>query len=321
MINEPFVSIVTPVYNGDKYLEECIISVLEQTYSNWEYIIVDNQSKDNTFKIASKYAELDSRIKVITNDLFLPVMKNFNNAINKISKKSVYCKVICADDWIYPEYLSQTIDLAEHNPTVGIVSSYKLMGNKIVPTQTMPYRQTVFSGREASRMNLLNGPYPFGTPTALLFRSEIVLGTKKFFNEDRTCGDIEACYDVLKNWNFGFVPQILSFNRTHADNISFKVNRIGENFLDHIYMHRKYGNFFLEKDEFILKEKELWKQYYRFLGSNLKQFINKDFREFQKKSLQKYDIQLEWKKVLWGGLNELARNIIDVKGNIKKFIK
>jgi glycosyltransferase involved in cell wall biosynthesis len=53
--NEPFVSIITPVYNGEAYLRECIESVLAQTYSNWEYIVVNNCSTDGTLRIAEGY--------------------------------------------------------------------------------------------------------------------------------------------------------------------------------------------------------------------------------------------------------------------------
>ena len=66
--NKPFVSIVTPVYNTEKYLAECIDSVLAQTYQNWEYIIVDNCSTDKSPLIAESYACKDSRIKIHYNE-------------------------------------------------------------------------------------------------------------------------------------------------------------------------------------------------------------------------------------------------------------
>ena len=70
----PFVSIVTPVYNGAAYLADCIESVLAQTYTNWEYIIVDNRSTDSTPDIASAYARRDPRIRVHTNETFLDII-------------------------------------------------------------------------------------------------------------------------------------------------------------------------------------------------------------------------------------------------------
>ena len=72
-LNLPFVTILTPVYNGEKYLAECIESVLAQTYRNWEYIIVNNCSTDRSLEISERYAQNDPRIKVRTNTNFVGV--------------------------------------------------------------------------------------------------------------------------------------------------------------------------------------------------------------------------------------------------------
>ncbi|NIV53907.1 MAG: glycosyltransferase, partial [Gammaproteobacteria bacterium] len=64
---EPFVSVVTPVYNGAKFLPECIESVLAQSYTNWEYIVVNNKSTDDTLAIAEDYARRDPRVRVHDN--------------------------------------------------------------------------------------------------------------------------------------------------------------------------------------------------------------------------------------------------------------
>ena len=78
---QPLVSIITPVYNGDAYLRECIESVLRQTYHNWEYIIVNNRSEDATLAIAEEYASSVSRgFRVITNKEFVGQVANQNIA-------------------------------------------------------------------------------------------------------------------------------------------------------------------------------------------------------------------------------------------------
>jgi glycosyltransferase involved in cell wall biosynthesis len=127
----PLVSIVTPVYNGEKYLAECIESVLGQTYSNWEYILLNNRSTDDTLEIAKQYAEKDSRIVVLTNDTFLEQIPNWNESMRKISADSKYCKVVHADDCLLPECLEKMIAKAEEYPTAGIVSSYRFVENRI----------------------------------------------------------------------------------------------------------------------------------------------------------------------------------------------
>jgi glycosyltransferase involved in cell wall biosynthesis len=64
--SEPLVTIVTPFYNTRQYLEECIKSVLQQTYQNWEYALVDNCSTDGSSELAAEYASMfRSRIRLI----------------------------------------------------------------------------------------------------------------------------------------------------------------------------------------------------------------------------------------------------------------
>src|SRR5262245_52267426 len=99
----PLVSVVTPVYNGERYLAECIESVLNQRYNNWEYIIVNNRSTDGTLGIANRYASTDARVRVHTNEAFVDAIGNHNIAVGLISPGSKYCKVLSADDWITPD--------------------------------------------------------------------------------------------------------------------------------------------------------------------------------------------------------------------------
>ena len=73
-VEQPLVSILTPVYNGADYLAECIESVLQQTYQNYEYIIVNNCSTDGTLQIALDYALKDKRIRVLNNEKFVGVI-------------------------------------------------------------------------------------------------------------------------------------------------------------------------------------------------------------------------------------------------------
>lgn len=78
MMLKPLVSIVMPIWNGQKYLSESILSVLDQTYSNLELILVDDASSDSTPEMISKFSKMDSRIRVFTNqnNLKLPASLN-----------------------------------------------------------------------------------------------------------------------------------------------------------------------------------------------------------------------------------------------------
>src|SRR6187397_3150452 len=136
--NQPLVSVVTPVYNGEKYLEECIESVLRQTYSNFDYLIVNNRSKDRSLEIAQSYARKDSRIRIHDNVEFLDIIGNHNHAFRQILPSVKYCKVVSADDVILPDCLRQMVEFADANPSVGIVGSYQQSGDR-VRWQGFPY--------------------------------------------------------------------------------------------------------------------------------------------------------------------------------------
>jgi len=90
----PLVTILTPVYNGEPFLAECIESVFNQTYRKFEYIIVNNRSKDRTLEIASAYARKDPRVRVHDNEKFVGVIANHNIAFSLTSQKAKYVKVV-----------------------------------------------------------------------------------------------------------------------------------------------------------------------------------------------------------------------------------
>ena len=65
---EALVSIITPVYNAEKYLEETILSVINQSYKNWELLLIDDCSTDKSYEIIQKYLKTDKRIKYLKNE-------------------------------------------------------------------------------------------------------------------------------------------------------------------------------------------------------------------------------------------------------------
>ncbi len=75
MAPTPLVSVVTPVHNGEAFLAECIESVLAQSYDRWEYTIVNNCSTDRSLEVAERYAQKDSRVRVISTERVLDVRR------------------------------------------------------------------------------------------------------------------------------------------------------------------------------------------------------------------------------------------------------
>jgi glycosyltransferase involved in cell wall biosynthesis len=211
----PLVSVVTPVYNGAEYLEECMESVLSQTYAYWEYKVVDNASTDATPEIVERFAERDSRVQHVRFEDHVPANANHNRAFEAIAAESEFCKVVQADDWLYPECLERMVGVAVTSDDVSLVSAYRLWDRE-VDLVGVPYTRDVVSGREILRQSLLGGPYVTGAPTALLYRSRFVRERTPFYEEGLLHADTEAAYWLMTRGDFAGVHQVLTFARRQA---------------------------------------------------------------------------------------------------------
>lgn len=281
---QSLVSVVTPVFNGERYLRECIESVLAQTYTHWDYTIVNNCSSDRTLEIAQEYAAKDPRIRIKNNDAFVGVIQNHNIAFRQISPDSKYCKVVCADDWIFPECLKQMVSLAERHPTVVVVGAYQLQGTRIT-SDGLPYPSTVVPGREACRALLLGGPYVFGSPTTVLFRSEIVRSRHSFYDESNLHADADACLEFLEHHDFGFVHQVLTFTRLREESLTSYSVSFQTYLPSKLYQLVRFGPKYLSDAELNDRIQARLHAYYRYLGSQIHERRGRDFWTFHRGKL------------------------------------
>ena len=215
-MSAPCVTVLTPVYNGEKYLAECIESVLAQDYKEFQYHIVNNCSTDRTLEIAEFHAKKDRRIQVRTNSAFVSAIDNHNTAFRLVPPHCRYSKVVSADDWIMPDCVSKMVDFAEAHPAVGIVGAYQRSGNT-VKWQGIPSTVSVMSGRDAGRLGLLKGIHVLGTPTSVLYRADLLRMRPSFFPHPRSYADTSACYEALQYCDFGFLHEVLSVERVHSE--------------------------------------------------------------------------------------------------------
>jgi glycosyltransferase involved in cell wall biosynthesis len=113
---QPLVSIISPTYNHEKFVADCIESVLAQTYQNWEMIIIDDGSTDGTFNIASSYAQRESRIKAFTqkNIGIFRLGESYNFALSHSTGK--YVAVLECDDIWFPDKLETQVADLEQKP-------------------------------------------------------------------------------------------------------------------------------------------------------------------------------------------------------------
>ena len=124
MSTAPKISLIMSVYNGEDYLSEAIESVLNQTLKEFELIVINDCSSDSTSEILNKYAELDDRVKVHTNEVNLRLPASLNKAMSFAQGK--YIARMDADDICLPERLEKQYKFMEENPHIAL-SSCKFM--------------------------------------------------------------------------------------------------------------------------------------------------------------------------------------------------
>lgn len=110
------ISVIVPVYNAENYVNRCIESVLAQTYTDWQMVLVDDGSKDESLKVCQRYADIDSRISVIHQENAGPgVARNTGIA----AAKGDYVVFIDSDDYVEKDYFQL---LSEHEEDVVFIN-------------------------------------------------------------------------------------------------------------------------------------------------------------------------------------------------------
>jgi len=138
----PVISVIMPVYNAKEFLSEAINSILDQTFSNLEFIIIDDYSSDGSSEIINKFANQDDRIVSIKNNINLGVTKSLNKGINLSRGK--YIARMDADDISFPDRFSIQIEYLESHPETGVLGtglfyineSGQITGRSIMPNST-----------------------------------------------------------------------------------------------------------------------------------------------------------------------------------------
>ncbi len=317
----PLITILTPVYNGEEYLSECIESVLKQTYENWEYIIVNNCSTDSTLQIAGRYASADSRIRVVSNSAFVDVIENHNIAFSHVSENSKYCKVVSADDWIYPECVARMAALAEEHPSVGLVGCY-VVNSTGVKHSGLPPGKSVFEGSEICRLHLLGGPQVMGAPTACLYRSDLVRSDVSFFPGNARSADLAACFKLMEHHDFGFVHQVLAYERIHQKALSVEQASLRAFSLDRVLFLAEFGQIYLSHEEYGRRFSEVLDEYYSdVLASAFVKRYAKPFWDYHRTRLEKMGIGIDRRRLLRAVAGKMVDLLLNPKQTIEKMRK
>jgi glycosyltransferase involved in cell wall biosynthesis len=279
----PLVSVVIPVYNGQDTIADAIRSVLAQSYSNFNLTIANNCSTDGTAAIVEEFARKDPRVRICHATEFVSVVDSHNRAFTLISDDAAYCKILMADDWLFPNCLSELVAVAEAYPTTGMVSSYMLRENRVV-FDGLPWAGPLWTGRDAARRYLLEGVDSFGGPSASLIRASVVREKRPFCNRRIYHGDTDAYLDIMQRYDFGFVYQVLSFQRRDQQAATTPyLERVRARPAEVVDLVTRFGPIYLTPVEHQKRLRHLEHLYYRMLARSRFESLGDEFWDFHER--------------------------------------
>lgn len=250
MSSLPLVAIVTPVYNGEPWLERTMANIQLQTYPNLVHVVLDNASADGTPETIAKF--IGRRIPVVTarNSKVLPQEANFNAAFALAPPDAVYLKLNCADDLMRPDAIARMVAVAESDPEVDFVTANNLV-NRDMRGPLLDTARPIISGREFGRAVCLREigwvPYPH-----LFFRANPSFSAKPFDESAVGWCDHELMLSKLLSRKMGIVFEPLLY--THFDDDTLTV-QAGLHSADVVFGYQsvmQHGDKFLTPDEKVI---------------------------------------------------------------------
>lgn len=316
----PCVSVIVPFYNTREYLAECIESVLAQTFTDFELILVNNWSADGSRDVAAGFVGRDPRVRLVDNPKFVGQVDNYNGALRLADPGAVFIKIVQADDRIYPECLQQMVKVGREHPSVGVISSFYLHGATVLGTGLPPDR-TVFGGREVAAAQLMGRGFFVGSPTTVMYRADLVRARHDFYESGRLHEDTEVVYDILLEHDFGFVPQILSWLRTDDASIMGRRQSFNPTDLDGLLCLHRYGTRFLEPRELRKRQAQISHSYYRFLGRCLVRMRGAELWRYHREGLATEGLKLQWTRIVAHAVNYVLDFLLNPKRMLEAVLR
>tara|TARA_B100000959_G_scaffold285510_1_gene360504 strand:+ start:1420 stop:2211 length:792 start_codon:yes stop_codon:yes gene_type:complete len=256
--SQPLVSVIMNCHNGEKYLKQTILSVINQAYKNWEIIFWDNKSNDQSEKIAKSFN--DKRIKYFKSNKFEKLYRTRNLAIKK--SKGKYICFLDTDDFWNKNKLRSQINLIKKKNCKIIYTNF-LVKNENTKKLYLPYKKKLPEG--FITQDLLN-QYCIGILTIMIDRK--IFKKNKFYERYDVIGDFDLFLKLSKKYEILAIQKPLATFRVHNKNFSSK--NIGL-YLDEFNLWLKKNRFKLYND-FNLRQIKI-----NILKLRTKKIINKIF--------------------------------------------
>lgn len=310
----PLVSIVIPVYNGERYLARAIDSALNQTYQNIEVIVVNDGSNDNTEKIAKTYG---NKIRYFSKDNG-GVSTALNYAIKKMNGE--YFSWLSHDDVYFPNKIECEISILKNlaNKDTVIYSNYITIDENDNKIETIKLEERhpiniLDSSMDSYFSMVISG-------ITLLIRKELLINYGLFDETKKTTQDYYMWFQILKDYDIKFTPAILTMTRIHSEQTSNSQSHLWEDEKKQLWEYC-FENMNISKSIYKSKEEFYYnyiKLYHQQIGGYLVPFLcTQYFRQDVKNKKQKYEIKKIYKQYSISILKKIIKKI----RKIIKFIK
>jgi glycosyltransferase involved in cell wall biosynthesis len=238
--DHPLVSVLIPVYNGEKYIAECLDSVLAQDFVDLEILIADDGSTDGSRELIQRYAEKDRRIRWWRNPANLGLAGNFNCCLRAARGK--YIKFLLQDDKLLtPIALWKMVSILDNHPTivlVGSVSHVITASSRLIQVRDY-FRQTcLWPGAELLVRCLEEPVNLLGEPSVMMFRREPA--ARGFDERFQQLVDLEFWFHLLEQGDFAHLAEPLSAFRRHAAQATEANRSSGASTSDEILLKKIY---------------------------------------------------------------------------------
>jgi glycosyltransferase involved in cell wall biosynthesis len=243
------ISVCIPTYNGGLYLEECLRSVCQQTFTDFEIIVCDDCSADNTVEIVKEFQKKDSRIKLLINEKNLGLVGNWNRCLD--IAQGEWIKFVFQDDLISAAGLQQMLDLATDKTQMVLCERAFIFEKDVSTDIKSEYTNNVLRMYKAigtegiqritpkKACDLINKYVPanfFGEPTSVMFRKSVISKIGIFNPDINQHCDLEYWLRIASAYGFEYTPDKLVSFRIHNSSTTQKNN--SEKYFNIFYVER-----------------------------------------------------------------------------------
>ena len=213
MQKKPLVSIIINCFNGDKYLDEAIKSVLAQNYKNWEIIFFDNNATDNSSSVLKKHK--DRRIKYFKSRKTYPLYKARNLAIKK--SKGELISFLDVDDWWFKNKLNKQVNIFLKDPKIDVIYSNLFLYYQNKKKKIIYLKKKLDNGKITQ--NLID---KFEMPILTTVLKKNLFKKIKFDNRYTIIGDFDFFVRLSLIKNIAAIQEPLAYYRLHDSNLTTK---------------------------------------------------------------------------------------------------